>query len=262
MYINKSWFKFHRDELPDWQCPTCGNASLNLVPEEFHVQDSSGTKKSREPDEFDADWVQYRFSATLRCSNNRCNEFVSMVGSGGVETRHIKDDEGRWDTSYRDHFTPSFFEPYLTPISIPDDVPNDVRNSLNRSFKLIFANRDAAANQLRVALEVLLDERGVKKTDKNGDALKLGIRVDSHLGGETVKSYELIRCKERLSAIQWIGNDGSHGNESISTSDLLAGFEIIESILATIYPSDSPDLDELAKKMVNKKRPQKAGGKK
>lgn len=254
MFINKSWFWFCRDELPEWQCPTCGKASLGLDPEEFHVHYSGETANLRESDDLDADWVRYRISAVLRCLNRRCNEVVTMAGAGHVEQEHARDEKGQWEVTYRDCFRPSFFEPCLKPISIPENIPTDVRSSLNRSFSLIFASHDAAANQLRVALEVLLDEQSVKLRDKNGGLLPLGIRINDHLQGD------LLKYKDRLSAIRWIGNDGSHGNDAITVSDLLAGFELIESVLTALYPSTRVDHDELARKVIEKKQPKKTGG--
>ena len=254
MFISKSWFYFYRDELPEWQCPTCGKASLGLSPEEFHVHSSGETANLRESDDFDADWVRYRISTVLRCSNRRCNEVVTMVGAGHVEQEHVPDEKGQWELTYRDCFQPSFFEPCLKPISIPENPPTDVRTSLDRSFSLIFANRDAAANQLRVALEILLDGQGVKARDTNGDLLPLGVRIMDHL------KDDLLKYKDRLSAIRWIGNDGSHGNDAITVSDLLAGLELIESVLVALYPANGADLDELARKVIEKKQPKKTGG--
>ncbi len=253
MFINKSWFWFCRDELPEWQCPTCGKASLGLSPEEFHVHYSGETENLSKLDDFDADWVGYRVSAVLRCSNRRCNEVVTMAGAGHVEQEHARDEKGQWELTYRDCFRPSFFEPCLIPISITENIPTDVRTSLDRSFSLIFANRDAAANQLRVALEVLLDEQSVKVRDKNDELLRLGVRIRDHLQGD------LLKYKDRLSAIQWIGNDGSHGNDAITVSDLLAGFELIESVLTALYPSTGIDHDELARKIIEKKQPKRTG---
>ena len=254
MFINKSWFYFYRDELPDWQCPTCGKASLGLNSEELHVHYSGETANLRASDDFDADWVKYRFSAVLRCSNRRCNEVVTMVGDGHVEQEHLPNEKGQWESAYRDCLQPSFFEPCLIPISIPENTPADVRTSLDQSFSLIFANRDAAANQLRVALEVLLDEQDVKARDTKGELLRLGVRIKDHLQGD------LLKYKDRLSAIQWIGNDGSHGNGAITVRDLLAGLELIESVLIALYPSTRPDLDELARGMIEKKKPKKTEG--
>lgn len=252
MNINKTWFTFHRDDIPNWQCPTCGSASLNLKPEELRVYDSAETARFRAEDWFDPDFFRYRFSATLHCANLRCKEVVAAVGTGEVETVHTQDEEGRWDSNYRDCFAPRHFEPCLVPISIPENTPKNVTNSLFAAFSIIFTNRDAAANQLRVSIEALLDDLGVQARDKNGESLKLGVRINDHLKGD------LLKYKERLSAIQWIGNDGSHGNGTISIDDLLIGLELIESLLVTLYPSRRTDLDELARKMIGKKNPKKA----
>lgn len=254
MNINKTWFAFSRDDLPNWQCPSCGSASLNLKPEDFRVYDSAETARSKSEDWFDADFVKYRFSATLQCANLRCKEVVAVVGAGEVEMENIPDEKGGWDANYRDCFTPKFFEPFLVPISIPENTPIDVRNALYAAFSIIFSNRDAAANQLRVSIEVLLDNLRVDAKREDGGLIPLGKRIENRLSGD------LLKHKDRLSAIQWIGNDGSHGNGAISISDLLAGLELIESLLIALYPSPSADLDGLAMKMIEKKQPKITGG--
>lgn len=253
MHISRKWFTFYRDDVPSWTCPSCNGASLNLQADDLLIYDSGETTNSRRMEWFDADCVRYRFSAILRCTNFRCNDVVTVVGAGEVETDHTLDDEGKWEVNYRDCFTPRFFEPCLIPISIPDGTSADVRQALLAAFSIIFTNRDAAANQLRVSIEVLLDDMGVKARDKNGEFLKLGVRINDHLR----EDLRLNKFQDRLSAIQWIGNDGSHGNGAISHADLLAGLEIIESLLVELYPSPGADLDELARQMIDKKKPKR-----
>ena len=252
MNINKTWFIFHRDDIPNWQCPTCGSASLNLKPEELRVYDSAETARFSAEDWFDPDFIRHRFSATLHCANLRCNEVIMMVGAGYVETEHTQNETGNWDINYTECFTPRFFEPCLTPISIPEKTPTDVKNALDSAFSIIFSNRDAAANQLRVSIEVLLDEQGIESQREDGSFIPLGKRIKNRLNNN------ILIFKERFEALQWIGNDGSHGNGTISIDDLLAGLELIESLLATLYPSPRTDLDELARKMIEKKNPKKA----
>lgn len=252
MKIDKSWFSFRRDDHPSWSCPTCGSASLKLKPEDFHMYESAETSHSKSEEWFDADFVLYRFSATLLCTNSRCNEIVVMVGSGKVETVHEQDYDGQWDVTYLDEFTPLFFQPNLIPICVPENTPSSISDALFSAFSIIFANYNAAANQLRASIEVLLDQQGIKSERDDGGFLALGKRIENYLTGD-LRNY-----KDRLSAIQWIGNDGSHGNGSISVDDLLDGLQIIESLLMALYPSQSIDYDELAKKIINKKKPQRS----
>ena len=253
MHINRKWFHFYRDEVPNWICPSCNSDSLNLKDDDLWVYESGETTNSKSMEWFDVDYVRYRFSATLKCANLRCNEVVAVIGAGEVETDHIPNEEGKWAINYRDCFTPRFFEPCLIPISIPENTSANVIKALFAAFSIIFSNRDAAANQLRLSIEVLLDDMGVKARDKNGGFLNLGVRINDHLS----EDFRLLKFKDRLSAIQWIGNDGSHGNGAISHADLLAGLEIIESLLVELYPSPGADLDELARQMIDKKKPKR-----
>jgi hypothetical protein len=247
MHINKNWFEFKRENIPDWQCPTCGGASLNLDPEDLRVYESGETARSQEEDGFDADNADYRFAATLHCKNNACREVITLVGSGKVEVDHIPGEKG-WDTVYHQWLKPHFFQPSLIPISIPSNTPIDLKNSLIAAFAIIFANHAAAINQIRVAAEILLDEIGVASVRGGGGFLSLGDRISNHLHGDA-ESY-----KDKLDAIRWLGNDGSHGNGSISIIDLLNGLEIFESLLSEIYPEPKTDINDLARKVIEKKK--------
>lgn len=249
MLIDKSWFTFYRDHPPEWICPTCGKSVLNLNDNELHIHSSAETEQSRECDAFDFDWVQYRFTATLRCANPRCKEAVAMLGRGHVEQDHTQGQDGNWEVTYRDFLTPLFFEPHLKPFSILENTPEAVKNCLSQAFSLTFANRGVAANQVRVAIEALLDAHGIKSEYAKGNRISLGSRISDHL------TPPLTNLKVKLSAVRWIGNAGSHEIDSISIDDLLDGFSLVESVLSKLYPPASRNLDSLASAIDQSKKP-------
>lgn len=249
MFIDKSWFAFYRDNPPEWHCPSCGKSVLNLIDDELRIHESAETEQSRGLDAFDFDWVQYRFTATLRCSNPRCKETIAMAGRGCVDQSHIRDPSGDWESVYQDYLTPLFFEPNLKPFSLPENTPEAVNKCLIQAFSLTFANRGVAANQVRVAVEALLDAHGIKSEYAKGNRISLGSRISEHL------TPPLTNLKVKLSAVRWIGNAGSHEIDSISIDDLLDGFSLVESVLAELYPPASRNLDALASAIDQSKKP-------
>jgi hypothetical protein len=62
------------------------------------------------------------------------------------------------------------------------------------------------------------------------------------------------KAAERLLAIKWIGNSGSHG-ASLQRSDLLDAYEIFEIALTEIYDIDKKRADKLTKAINKKKGP-------
>lgn len=251
MHINKTWFSFRRDYVPNWRCPSCGDACLNLSPEELRVYESAETSRNKQEDWFDSDYVTYRFSATLHCADIRCNEVVVVIGAGHIDFEYTQTEEDLHKKTYTDCFVPQLFEPCLVPITIPANTPANVRDALNAVFSIIFINRDAAANRLRFSIEVLLDEIRIPSRDKHGNFLKLGVRINDHLNDE------LRKYKINLSAIQWIGNDGSHGCDDTSIEDLLSGLEIMEFLLHAFFSPPSIDINTLSSKLIEKKKPKK-----
>lgn len=249
MRIEKAWFQFLNEQIPEWWCPTCNKAVLNLGKMGIQKSESGESAKLRYRDEFDPDWIQYRFVASMVCANSRCQDTVMVVGHGSVEDQHFYDEYGEHQSEYSDVFSPQFFEPHLRPIDIPEETPKVVKTSLEEAFKLIFANRGAAANQMRVAIELLLDSYPeVPKKRFNGTPMTLADRLNA-------LPTTLTKHFNHLSAIRWIGNAGSHEFDAIDIPDLLDALKLIESLLNQLYPTLVEDTEGLAQSIHLAKKP-------
>jgi hypothetical protein len=248
MRIDKTWFQFVNEQIPEWWCPTCGKGVLSLDKAGLVKHESGESARLHDVEGFGPEWISYRFSAALVCANRRCQEIVMVVGNGSVEEKHYYDEFGEHHSDYPDIFFPQFFEPPLRPIDIPDHTPKDVKISLTEAFKFIFVNQSAATNQLRVAIEVLLDNFEVKRTNPDGTYRSLGNRLK-------ILPHHLSNIFIHLSAIRWIGNAGSHELEAISITDLLDALKLIESMLNKLYPPIVEDIENLAQSIHLTKKP-------
>lgn len=63
----------------------------------------------------------------------------------------------------------------------------------------------------------------------------------------------------RLLAVKWLGNTGSH-EEQVSAEDLLDAYEVLEHALAEILDKTSSRVDALAKKLTKKHAGKKKSG--
>lgn len=248
MRIDTTWFQFFNEQIPEWWCPTCGKGALNPDKAGLTKRESCESARLHDLEEFDPAWIRYSFSAVLVCANTRCQETVLVVGNGSVEEKQYRDDDGVHQSEFFDVFTPQFFEPPLLPIDIPADTPKDVKASLTEAFKLIFVNQSAATNQMRVAIEVLLDCFEVQKTNSEGKYIALGNRLQN-------LPHHLSTSFNHLSAIRWIGNAGSHELEAISIADLLDALKLTEAMLNKLYPSVAEDIEGLAQSIHLTKKP-------
>lgn len=232
MNIEESWFDFTKYSLPDWECPTCKRGILNFHKEYFVESEVAASREYRKVYSHHDDWLECSFSAKLTCSDNRCNEVVTMVGEGRVDWDIVPDKFGHPSKEKENFFRPRYFEPHLEPISIPVKCPERARKALREAFKVMFISFELACNQLRVAIEYIVD--GLP--DRNGEMLerKDGDRpsLDKRIGkiNDNLKS-----SKEFLLAVKWVGNAGSHEIDALNFHDFVDALCLVERVLNDLY---------------------------
>ncbi len=59
---------------------------------------------------------------------------------------------------------------------------------------------------------------------------------------------------EKLMALKWLGNTGSHQG-SLSRNDLLDGFEILEYLIAELFAQRTARVEELTRQLIRKHSP-------
>lgn len=135
------------------------------------------------------------------------------------------------EREYRDIFFPKYFYPTLSFFNIPNGTPEDIKSTIIEAFSLTPNSPSAAANKIRVAVEILATEFGVLSKRPNGSFIPL----DQRIRNITDHGNRLYEHKDLMLAIKYIGNAGSHEEDVISLDELFDSFQIIEELLKSLY---------------------------
>jgi hypothetical protein len=249
--VDRTLFKkyFAEGDIPAWVCPSCSAGILQLPEASFYVHADANTAGQFNEDYFEAEWAHYVFTAVLKCG--RCKETVIFCGIGGVEQEYEDGPDG--GTKYVRYFVPRYFEPALSLIEFPnnDTIPDGIISVVTSSYPLFWADSDACANRLRVALELFLDGMGIGRR-KNPDAKR---DMNLHDRIELIDEVVFAEVKKMLRAAKLVGNEGSHELGLVTRDDLLDCYEMLEFCIAQVYPP--PDnrgrLRTIAEKLIAKK---------
>jgi hypothetical protein len=223
LYENKGrWLIEHitLQTRPNWPCPTCKIGELTF-PENWARRELSA-KSKRENSDYLArypDMTVEHFSGILLCSNNLCKETVANSGLAGYEGEY---DEKEF-LNYVRYYSPKHFYPTLNIFRVPSDVPKSVSDCILSSFSHFWNDYSACVNSLRRAIEFLLDALGITELQILDQRIVL-----------LSKTNALIA--EKIKAIKWIGNAGSH-KDSITKNDLIDAYILLEDCLNKLYPS-------------------------
>lgn len=242
-----SWLEvfFNENTLPEWGCPYC-NKSI-LVEADFRFNETILSRNLRKtPNWFFID-VIYSCNGILRCTN--CGEYISFVGSGKLDIQEIYDmDSGRYSEIEHKKFRPLFFFPALNYFELTEECPSKINDVIQDSFSLFWSDLSSCANKIRIALELLMDDRNINRTKTIG-----GKRTKLNLH----RRIELYKVKEPeiadfLLAIKWIGNVGSHVGD-LKRIDILEAYEMLEHTLNKIYDDKEKRLKEISKKIIKRR---------
>lgn len=244
---------FGKESAPDWICPTCEKGILRIKKNTFHDEELRHSREAHSHEDWEPEWIRYVFTCILVCTNEKCKEAVVCTGTGSVDWDIIEDIDGAPDQVYSDFFIPRHFEPHLRLFSIPDNCPKSVSDLLNESFKLFFSSPNAAANNVRAAIEELLTELKIKRfSTANGKRRFISLHQRISL-----LPAKYAQFKDMILAIKWLGNAGSHGHAEVTMDDVMDAYELTEHILEEIYETKSKKLKAIAKKVNKKKGPSK-----
>ena len=244
MMIDRKLYQriFTQNNIPSWHCPTCNSGILSVDEKHFISEHTASTTAIMKEDWFDpADMAGLTYTALLRCTNPKCLEAVTSSGSGFVEQEY---DEKDW--SYVTYFKPKFFYPPLQIFKIPDEI----KEAIQTSFSLIFNNKSASANQIRIALECLLTNLKVKRFNTRTGHRRTRLNLHQRIGLLPAKYQEV---KDVCFAIKWLGNSGSHCDEDMKFDDVFNGYDMLSFLLDEIYNNRHHHVKKLAKTINAKK---------
>ena len=238
---------FNFDSLPRWTCPHCKNGSLLLSKKD--VFETILSQNKREKYSLPPMEGEFNFSAKFKCSNSTCQDIVISCGVTELDFDHSLDENYQpINSQLLERFTPHYFLPGLNIFEIPARCPSDVKKSIKRSFELFFADTSSAANHVRQGIENLFTDEWSELFDPNaGPKTRLHNRIESY--GDKNKSVA-----NKLLAIKWIGNTGSHSSD-INRQDVLDVYVILEAVLDEIFIGSEKKLKETIENINKAKGP-------
>lgn len=233
---------FAQSNFPKYDCPSCRNSELEVT--NFTSTENGNTKRNNSDRDWDFEWDEHVFSATLECK--KCKETVFCAGDGFVDEDFDEDGEENFRRYHFVSYRPKFFFPSLKFLDFPVATPKEVQGSINTACAMYHSYPASACNALRIAAEDILTTLGVPEPEA-GEYSSLAKR-----------SKELPEdSQERLllDAIRWLGNDGSHSKTLITHRDAQDAFEVMDLLIEKVYSDRAMKIQELAKAIREHKGP-------
>lgn len=251
MSINRAVWKgsFMIDKAPKWPCPKCETGFLKLDAESFKVRQQA-IPPEFDPEDWDPRMITYTYSGIFICTNESCKEPFASCGQGEVIEDYYEDGNNYLNSTYEDWFTPEYFFPSLAIFPVPRKCPETIAAEIRLSFRLFFCDPAAAANHIRKSIENILTEKGIKRFHGNNGKRTI---ISLH---QRIKLYEAKDkdVAERLFAIKWLGNAGSHAGE-LTKDDVLDAYEILETVLDDLYIGHGKLIKKKVSLLNKRKRP-------
>lgn len=203
----------------EFLCPECRKGNLEIEKQDDIKGEEYVTinKKIVKEEDFDPEFLQYKFTGFLTC--NKCKEKIIVSGDS---SSYSYGDEEDWFCGV--DYQINYFEKVVDFINI-DSLPNiKLKNLLRESFKLYYIDKKACVNRIRCFLDEYLTYLGVSKTSLAGEfkALENRIKECKELSNEQ---------KENFLTLKDIGNNASHGSGEIPATDIYMAYQIIEAVL-------------------------------
>jgi hypothetical protein len=159
-----------------------------------------------------------------------CQEVAVASGSSGIDHFQIG-----YDDYITDHvFKVEFITPAPVPIVYPETTPAPIVEAIRRASLLVWPSSESAANQIRQAVECLMDDAGIPSKNGAGKRVPLHNRIVQFQTSDAENGAVLLATK-------WLGNTGSHIGE-LSRDDVLDAFDMIEFVLESRYGTTKAEL--------------------
>jgi Domain of unknown function (DUF4145) len=226
--MNRQHFSppFSPQSMPAWRCPHCVDGALAPVEDSLNFSATAASQEARDDPDWGPEWDVDRFFMKMKCV--KCNDPVLCVGT----TQSIKEHDDEYGWVFSGALVPTYFEPYVPVILIPSKCPDSVSTEVLNASSLIWCSPSSSGNKIRAAVERLMDVQGVA----NSSVLHNRIQAFASTNQDV---------SDKLLAIKWIGNTGSHSDD-LELEDVLNAFELLEYCLEELYEGRSVRLKALA----------------
>ncbi len=234
---------------PPFRCPTCGKGDLSLIPKSLIHQETAKSRREHHDEDWSYQDVDFRFTARLKCSHGSCGDEAVVLGKGWIEEQMTQ--EG-WEPTNR--FLHDCIMPMPDMISISQRCPAPVASELRTCFQLFWLDCASAANRIRTAIERIMDHFRVpaRQRTKKGKIEKLSLHARLERFEKTDKTIA-----DRLMAMKWLGNTGSHQSEKVTRKDILDALELLDDALVELFERRTHHLAALTRGLLQRHRPVK-----
>jgi hypothetical protein len=248
LYLNE----FSMDNIPAWVCPSCQRGILTNELKELRTHEKVSSKAAHRHEAWEPEWMTGYLSGALTCSNSTCGERVGILGYYRCsEHNHYDEVTGEPEMEIFEILIPTTFHPPIHIFHVNDDVPEVIRIEIISAFNLYWMDPASCANKIRVVVEKIMDDLKIIKTYKSSNKRK---SYSLHQRIEFFKT-NFPQYADSLMAIKWIGNSGSHNNDSINKNDILDAFEILDYVLGNIYETHTKRIHKLTETINKRKKP-------
>jgi hypothetical protein len=239
---------FVKERFPPWPCPHCNGGKLLLNQDTFREEEAIESIQDRNHEAWEPEWIHGLFTAYLYCSNPNCREKAVVCGSYKV-SGWFDPDTGEHD--FAEVLEPDFICSSPDLFIISKTCPEDIKLEIRKAFSLYWSDLDAAGNRVRTVVELLLDHLKVRKRERKKNGKYRHLSLHDRILEFHPKNPDI---GEKLLAIKWLGNVGSHGN-GLSKDDLIDDFEMIQFVFEELFERTRERLSTMAKKIIRKKGP-------
>ena len=237
---------FAKERFPPWPCPHCNGGKFLLNRDTFRLEEAIESIQHRNHDAWEPEWIHGLFTAHLHCSNPNCREKAVVCGSYRVSD-WLDPDTGQHD--FEEVLEPDFICPSPDLFTVPKACPEDIKLEIRKAFSLYWSDLDAAGNRVRTVVELLLDHLKVRKRERKKNGKYRHLSLHDRILEFHPKNPDI---GEKLLAIKWLGNIGSHGN-GLSKDDLIDDFEMIQFVFEELFERTRERLSTMAKRIIRKK---------
>jgi hypothetical protein len=109
-------------------------------------------------------------------------------------------------------------------IEIPDKTIPGIRGALKDSFSLFFHDPPAAANKIRIALELFLDELKIPRFTTTVRHKKRRLNLNERI--QKIKG-KAVQFQDHMQVFRILGNEGSHEAE-LNIDKMLDLYDVLE----------------------------------
>lgn len=226
---------------PHVACPAClvGHLSLDVIEAAASERTTLVFRASHNPLDLSG-----TFRGLMRCAIPACRETVSIAGDYTVDID--VDDEGR--TVEVDIYRLRFATPSLKIIILPLGTPDVVAKAINSAASVIWADSNAAANRLRMAIDELLTAYRMPRF-RNSNGRRIRLTTDARI--KEFRRYE-ARVADTLEAVKWIGNQGSH-EAGLSVTDVLDGADLLGFAIRDLYDKSEEQMERKIRTVIKRR---------